>query len=581
MAGRRGSVRLLLLLAAIIWNGMLSADDPKPDIRIEGVEGERLVNIEAQLSLLDESCDSPRWRVEDSFSLAKREIDKALRALGYYQPVIRTDFSFTPDCWQAEIFVDPGPRIELAEVDLKISGEASDDPAFQAILQNPPLKTGDALHHGRYENLKSRLINLAEQRGYFDGHFSVHELKVDPSRGLAWVRLHYDSGRRYRLGEIEIQQDILKPDFVRRYLPVKPGEPYSGAKMAETYQALADSEYFADVEIRPAREEIREGEIPVTIRLFSRKQHYFKIGVGFDTNTGPRLSLGYENRRVNRRGHRLEINGRASPVRSELSGRYLIPWTDPMQETLNLQGGYLHEETDTLRTDSAVFGAHFVHPRQRWTEQFGLNLKYESSNIEGDENQSSLLIVPAIHWNRIKADDRLRPKRGWKIDFSFEGGSSLLGDPVHYLQAHTYSKGVYQLPWRGRILSRIEAGATWTDRFANLPASSRFFAGGDTSVRGYGYKRLGPENNDGDVIGGRYLGVASLEYEQLFLQNWGAALFADVGNAFTTFDEPVKIGAGLGVRWYSPVGPIRVDLATPVNDSGFKLRVHVSMGPEL
>lgn len=567
-------------LAIACWSHLLLAEALKPAIRIEGVQGELRRNIQAQLSLADESCASPRWRVQDAFVASEPEIRKAMRALGYYRPAIRSQFAFIPECWQASFSIEPGPRAKLSQLDIRIFGEAADDPEFKAVLEDPPVKPGDPLHHGRYEDLKSRLLNLAEQRGYFDAHLRVHELIVDPDQNLAWIRLHLDSGQRYVLGEIHIRQDILDPAFMRRYLPLKPGDLYASTGLTEAYQVLADSGYFQDVQIRPQWKQRSDRKIPLEIRLFPRKRHFFKLGIGFATDTGPRLSLGYENRRLNRRGHRLQVDGRASPVRSELSSQYLIPWEDPVRETLSLQAGYLHEDTDTLRSDSAALGARFLHPRRNWSETLGLDLKYENSRIKGTEAQSAVLLIPSVQWIRVQADDRLRPKRGWKGDLSLKGGAAILG-PVHFLQAHAYAKGVYQLPGQGRIVSRIEAGATWTDRFANLPASLRFFAGGDTSIRGYGYKRLGPKNKDGDVTGGRYLGVASLEYEQPFLENLGAALFVDAGNAFTTLSEPIQIGAGIGVRWYSPVGPIRLDLATPLNQDGFELRVHVSMGPEL
>jgi translocation and assembly module TamA len=575
------SWRWTLPLALAFGSHLLSAGELQPEIRIEGVSGELRRNIQAQLSLANETCASPDWRIKSTFAASEPEIRKAMRALGYYQPVIHSQFEWTPQCWQASFTIEPRPRVRLSEVDVRIFGEATDDPKFRQLLAKLPLKPGDFLHHGRYEDLKNRLLNLAEQQGFFDARLVKHELIVDPAQNLAWIRLHLDSGRRYAIGRIEIEQRILEPDFVRRYLPFKPGDPYTSSNLDKTYQILTDSGYFDDVEVRALRDQLEDFKVPIYLRLLARKRHFFKVGAGFDTNTGPRFSLGYENRRLNRRGHRLDFSGRFSPVRSELSSQYLIPWEHPAQETLSFQTGYLHEQTDILRTDSAALGARFLHPRQAAKETLGLDLKYESSRIHGADAQGALLLIPSVQWSYVRADEVLRPTRGFRADLSFRGGASLAGSPVRFLQARIYTKGVYQLPWQGRLLSRAEVGATWTDHFANLPASFRFFAGGDTSIRGYDYKRLGPKNQDGDVIGGRYLGVASLEYEQAFLKHWGAAIFADAGNAFSSFAEPIQIGTGIGIRWYSPVGPIRLDLAVPVNKDGLGFRIHVSMGPEL
>jgi translocation and assembly module TamA len=553
----------------------------QPEIRLEGVTGRLLRNVRAHLSLLEETCTSPRWRIQNAFAASESEIRKALRALGYYQPTIARQLEFTQECWRASFTIAPGARVRLAEVEVKIEGEAAEDPTFQALYADLPLKPGGFLHHGRYEELKQRLLNLAESQGYFDARLVKHELIVDPAQGLAWVRLYLESGRRYAIGRIELEQDFLDPDFVRRYLPFRVGDPYSSTALTLGYQTLADSGYFEDVEVRALREQLENLQIPVSVRLRAKKRHFFKAGLGFDTNTGPRALLGYENRRLNRRGHRLEFGGRISPVRSELDSAYLIPWTHPAQETLSLKLGYLHEQTDTSRTDSVGIGARFLHPRWSVKEILGADLKYESSGVHRAEEQAALLLVPQIQWTYTQADEILRPKRGFKADLTLKGGSSLAGDPVRFLQARACSKGISSLPWQGRLLSRIELGATLTDHFANLPATYRFFAGGDTSIRGYGYQRLGPKNRDGEVIGGRYLGVLSLEVEQALWQHFGAAVFADAGNAFLRFSEPIQVGAGVGVRWYSPIGPLRLDFAIPVSKPELGFRIHVSMGPEL
>ena len=573
-------VFLLILLKLAILYPSLSPGQPKPQIHLQGVEGALKTNIKAQLSLFEESCDSPRWQVNEAFTHADKEIRRALRALGYYEPAVESHFEFTETCWRATFKIQPGPRVIIRQIDLRIQGEAENDPVFQAFMTKLPLQPGDPLNHGAYEALKNRLLDMANQRGYFDARFSRRELRVDLSRHQADIVLHFDSGRRYRFGQLKIQQDILDPEFINKYVNLKPDAPYEGDRLTQVYQSLAGSGYFAEVEIQPLHEQTREYRVPIQIRLFPRKRHFFKIGAGFDTNTGPRVSLGYENRYLNHHGHRLNLRLRYSPVRSEFSSQYQIPWDDPLHETLTVRSGFLHEDTDTQTSDQGSLGIQFIHPRQKWTETFGVDLRYEKSQT-GDQTQESLLALPAIEWTRVHADDPLRPKQGWKLDIKVKGGVPLFGDPVIFLQARTYGKWIRQLPWRGRIITRLEAATTWVDRFPNLPTSHRYFAGGDNSIRGYGYKKLGPKDSEGEVIGGRHLAVASLEYEQLFLENWGAAIFVDAGNAFNSFQEPIKIGAGAGIRWYSPVGPIRLDLATPVDPHNLGIRLHISMGPAL
>jgi translocation and assembly module TamA len=179
------------------------------------------------------------------------------------------------------------------------------------------------------------------------------------------------------------------------------------------------------------------------------------------------------------------------------------------------------------------------------------------------------------------ADNRLRPKRGWRASLDVQGAYSALLSDLSFIRIRAEGKWIAS-PGPGRFLTRTELGATETDDFGRLPAAYRFFAGGDQSVRGYAYESLGPENADGEVIGGRYLATGSLEYEHPVKGNWSAAIFADAGNALNGLTGDVKTSLGVGVRWQSPVGPLRLDLAFPVRDSDADLvRLHFSMGPEL
>jgi translocation and assembly module TamA len=134
-----------------------------------------------------------------------------------------------------------------------------------------------------------------------------------------------------------------------------------------------------------------------------------------------------------------------------------------------------------------------------------------------------------------------------------------------------------------RLITRLSLGAMVVDDFNQLPPELRFFAGGDRSIRGFDYQQLGTTNAAGLVIGGEYLAVGSIEFERYFLPKWGAAVFVDGGDAFRTGEFDMNIGAGIGVRWRSPVGVVRVDVAKPVSDSvgGDSIRFHVTIGPDL
>ena len=131
------------------------------------------------------------------------------------------------------------------------------------------------------------------------------------------------------------------------------------------------------------------------------------------------------------------------------------------------------------------------------------------------------------------------------------------------------------------MLVRGERATTWITDFGLLPASLRYFAGGDQSVRGFAYKSLSPLDAAGDTIGGRYLVVGSVEYEHSLSRSWSAAVFSDVGNALENMSDPLERGAGVGLRWQSIVGMVRLDMAWALSREDKPWRIHLNIGPDL
>jgi translocation and assembly module TamA len=189
------------------------------------------------------------------------------------------------------------------------------------------------------------------------------------------------------------------------------------------------------------------------------------------------------------------------------------------------------------------------------------------------------VIYPSL-WGRWKqGDDPNLPRRGQALAIELRAASRSAGSSVDFLQARVQGDWIRGIGADNRVLLRAELGATASPDFQDMPPSLRFYAGGDRSVRGFGYKEIGPDR-DGRVFGGRYLAVASVEFERMFTPEWGGAVFVDAGDAFDDrFDLQVGIGAGL--RWRSPIGPVRVDLAHGIGEAGEAVSLHVRIGPDL
>jgi translocation and assembly module TamA len=261
---------------------------------------------------------------------------------------------------------------------------------------------------------------------------------------------------------------------------------------------------------------------------------------------------------------------------------YRVPLNKPVYDYYAAQAGYKHEDTDDTKTDKILAGGKHVYLLENgWLQTLGLYWTDEKFNA-GLQSGEAVLIIPEVGWLRRRADDNIWIRDGYILNFEGRGSYEAVFSDVSFLQFRATAKGIKQLPWQwaGRLIGRAELGLMTVSDFSQLPVSYRFFAGGDQSVRGYDYKEIGPTDASGAVLGGRYLGAFSIEYEQPVTETWGIAAFVDTGSVTDTFNVAFKTGVGLGVRWHTLIGPLRVDFAVPLSEAQDAFRVHFSMGPE-
>lgn len=569
----------LLLLGLCLSAAPLSAVPVK--VEVEGVGRDLERNIRSVLSLEKEDKDDMTAdRVRRLHDRAPEEIGEALQPFGYYKPVVRGELRQEGERWIARYEVDEGPAIKIASVDLRVTGAGADDPEFRRITSEFPVKRGEVLYHPDYEEGKDALTELAAENGYLDAEFEVSEVRVDLERYRADVIVHYDTGPRYRFGDVTFNQDAVDPDLLTGYVSFKRGEPLDVDKVLELQDALSDSPYWARVEVVALQEQAQNLEVPIEVNLVPAKPRLFTAGVGYGTDSGARGTLGLELRRINRRGHRGEIQLVGAETERSFQASYLIPGAYPRTDLLALNAAYAVEDTDTAESESMLLGAQRTQTRGGWREALQLNYQRDDFEVGLDQGISTLL-VPGASYERVEADDRIYTTNGYRLRIGVQGAEeSLLSDST-FFQGTLSGKYIRTLGDRHRLITRAEAGYLETRQFRQLPPRFRFFAGGDRSVRGFGYQELGERDEAGNVIGGQALLVGSLEYELRVLEDWSAAVFYDTGNAFRTFGDPLEYGAGFGVRWRSPIGPIRADMAWALSDDDRPFRFHLNIGPDL
>jgi translocation and assembly module TamA len=538
-------------------------------------------NIHSALSLEQaDKDDLTEERIRRLHAEAPAEIGEALQPFGYYRPQVRSELRQEGDRWIAHYEVDAGPPVKIASFDLKITGAGADDPRFQQIAAGFPLRRGEVLYHPDWERGKKALEDLAAEEGYLDAAFQASEVRVSLERYQADAVLHYDTGPRYRFGEVHFHQDVLNPDLLKGYVRFKRGDPLDVNKVLRLQNALSDSPYWGRVEVVTRQDQAQGLEVPVEVNLTPSKPMRFAGGLGYGTDTGPRVTGAWELRRLNTRGHRALAEITASGIERGFKGSYFIPGAYPRTDVLSFNAAYERQDTNSFITDTGLLGTTLTQSRGGWREAYSLNFQRESFTVGLDKGTTNLL-VPGASLERVKADDRIYTTNGYRVLLSLQGASPL--SDVSFVQGSVEGKLIRTLGERHRLIARTQVGYTETSDFRALPPRFRFFAGGDRSVRGFSYQSLGRKDEAGNVIGGETLVVGSLEYELRFLQKWGAAVFYDTGNASQSFGGlgVLARGAGFGLRWRSPIGPIRADVAWALSEPGTPIRFHLNIGPDL
>lgn len=585
---RRITPVVALLLASLACLRMAHAAD-QIEIEIVGVDDALRDNVLARSSL-KRHAESEQLDQEMVDRLAQRapgEARTALRPFGYYEPQIETDLTRTNTGWHARIAIDPGEPVVLVEQQVEITGPGSEERFLRRVLAQSPLQTGKRLSHPDYDELKGALLRAAAGNGYLDAAFTRAELIVDPAAREARALVTLDTGERYRFGPTSIEQDFLHESLVRRYLRYREGDWYDAGALLRTQFALDDSQYFAIVEVLP-EERDRESKIaPVRIVSKRNKRNLYTIAVGYASDTRARGTLGWEDRRVNRSGHRMRAEIRGSSVEESIGLTYVVPWTDPALEKLAFDLRGFRQQRADVETTGASLRTGLTQVQGKWQRVLFLTAETTSDKVTTTSGTSTLidrkqskLLVPGISYALLPPGflGVNAVPRGFQIELI--GSTSALGSDTDFTRVVLRDERRLRLADRLHLQLRAELGASMVGEFQELPAQYRFFAGGDRSVRGYGYEQLSPVDASGNRIGGRHLMTGSIELQRGLPRNFVAAVFVDAGNAIQKFGDPLEYSAGIGLRYRLPFLSIGLDVAQSISEPGRNPRLHLNFTPE-
>lgn len=579
--------RRLLLVAPLLIAFCSDAWGARISVQIDGLEGEPAKAAQKAVELNQYADrDVTRRQIRRLYQRAEGQIVKSLEPYGYYNASVNGELTNEGDQFTAILHVQTGPPTLVEDVSIEITG--LDDALAEVDKARAAFdpRKGQRLDHATYERSKAAISSALTNVGYIDAESPVHRVEVTRATNTAKIVLEWDAGRRYRFGPTQFQGSQFPDTFTEPYVPWDVGDYYSNEELLELQQRLSEINYFSLVQVRPDFDAATNDEIPVEVILAPAKRTVYTGGLFVGTDTGAGVRGGIERRWVNDRGHKLEFDTILAQRLKTLGALYRIPFPSRDQHSLNFGLSYRDEQTDT--SESQMIRATVNESRQwhGWTRTLGLQFLTGDFTV-ADQPGNTTMLYPEATLSKKQTDDVTFTRRGWSLTMAARVAKEGILAETNFGQITADAKWIRGIGENSRFIARASAGYSTVGDFDKLPPELRFFAGGDRSIRGYPYQSIGPRellpgNDEPEVIGGESLFVASAEYEYYFSEKWGGAVFVDFGDAFTGTEFNMNIGAGLGARWRSPIGLVRVDLGTPINneyEDGVQL--HIMIGQDL
>lgn len=566
--------RGLLAMAALLPLPALA----KIEIVIPEVSEAIQANVRAFLSLTryaerDDVTDEVMSRLQRRIVAETRQ---ALEPLGYYEPEVSYDVQKSGELWRVTIRIEPGRPVRLSEVNINVTGPGANDRVIHELLAAGEIKPGLRLNHGTYERVKGSLVRAAKNEGYLDAKLTKHDLVIDRSERRANVDLEADTGERYSFGEIEIAQDVITDEAMRRLLRMKPGDPYTLDSLLRTQYVLDDTQYFSVVDLESGDADRDTRTVPVTVSAEPSRRHRYAASVGYGTDTRVRGKFTWDNRRVNQNGHKFKLELLGSAIVKDLTGRYVVPVMDIALEKLEFTGTVREEELGDTFSQRAEVSSGLTQVIGRWQRVLQMRLSNETTTEADGTASTNFYVLPSIGYSTLPSYIVGGKKRPYSFSAELRGSPETLGSDASFLQLRLDGERVFDLGELWHLHLRSEIGISRIAATSDLPASQRFFAGGEGSVRGFALNELSPRDDEGRTIGGRNLATGTVEIVRDLPRNFGVAAFYDVGNAFDDFSDPrLEYAAGIGVRYSIAVASFGVDIGQALSESGRSPRLHL------
>ncbi len=518
--------------------------------------------------------------------LTPQQITDLLATEGYFSPQVSGHLTKIDGRLIARFDIQPGEPVTISEVRLAFHGEiATRDPQrIAALRERWLLKRGERFRQSQWTAAKTDLLGAVLAADYPAARLTDSDAIIDPASGSAKLQLSIDSGPAFTFGTLQVRGLERYPmALVTNANLIRPGEPYSQARLSELQARVLGTGYFRSVFTSIDADPAQPQRVPVRVEVAEQPRKRVGIGAGVSTDSGARLQLKYTDRLFLDRDWRLESVFRVD--RQSLLAQGAL-YFQPLQQAL-LFGQFdgwipsvllgLERTVITGQEVERIRNSVRLSTPSRINERVvSLSLLADRPTIPDAELPVRRALVAGYTLTRRLFDQLLAPTRGYSASIALSAG---VGGALNDVQiARIFVNGVWLHPLSDRwtAVARAQAGEIFGAGTDKVPEDLLFRTGGDQTVRGYAFGSLGVPRN-GVTIGGNVLAVASAELQYRITPQWGAAVFHDIGDAARFWsDFRARRGVGVGARWRSPIGAVNIDVARGI-ESG-DTRLHFSVG---
>jgi len=538
--------------------------------------------------VVEPTLDLPRWKDYPGMTpdllrrLAAEERDQiraAVETEGYFSAKVFAEVTEGDPEWRVRIFIDPGERTRIANVEIRFSGPLLDDPAaeerMRVVRRDWALRVGAPFRQEDWDAAKAQAVRGVAAVKYAAARIASSEARIDPVNAQATLEVEIASGPAFRVGALDVRgTNRYDPKIVERLNPLRPGDEYSEEKIILFRRRLLELGHFASAEVALDADPEKAEAAPLRVAVIEGRAKRIDGSVGFTTDTGFRVRANYSD---------ADLLGEHWRFRAELIYERDIQSAQASVDSQPLPGGSWNtvavgaerKDVEGQVTETGAITVARQWGLERLPSGLGAQWLHERQRVGGVNSDTTWATYLNYRYTFRRTDVVGSPRRGYLG--TLNAGVAVPGlSSRAFLRGTAKLNGFVPLSREDDLLLRAQAGGVFASTRTGIPFAYMFRTGGDQTIRGYAFESIGIDLG-GAVASARYLALASAEVTHWFTDVLGGAVFVDVGDAFETVESfDAKWGYGVGLRVRSPIGPFRVDVA--YGQAVKQYRLHFSVG---